>query len=58
VPTSSGNPFRRPSPGWDLTGLARGPNQLLHQRGSQLGHARLTFTLAIREALSKGPDPP
>jgi len=39
-----------------LTGLARRPNHLLHQRGSHIGHARLTFILAIREALSKGPD--
>jgi hypothetical protein len=39
-----------------LTGLARRPNQLLHQRSSQLGHARLAFALNIREALSKGPD--
>lgn len=50
--TSSRNPFRRPSPGWDLTGLARRPNQ----RGSQLGRVRLTFILAIHEALPKGPD--
>ena len=40
----------------DLTGLVRRPNQLPHQHGSQLGHAQLTFILAIREALSKGTD--